>query len=42
MFVDFVFYYGAYVRNFEIGVKSVIRHGGRIMDSLVLDDLNLS
>jgi hypothetical protein len=26
MFVDFVFYYGAYVRNFEIGVKSVIRH----------------
>jgi hypothetical protein len=26
MFVDFVFYYGAYVWNFEIGVKSVIRH----------------
>jgi hypothetical protein len=26
MFVDFVFYYGPYVWNFEIGVKSVIRH----------------
>jgi hypothetical protein len=25
MFVDFVFYYGAYIWNFEIGVKSVIR-----------------
>jgi hypothetical protein len=25
MFIDFVFYYGAYIWNFEIGVKSVIR-----------------
>jgi hypothetical protein len=33
MFIDFVFYYGAYIWNFEIGVKGVIRHVPRCVSN---------
>jgi hypothetical protein len=33
MFIDFVFYYGAYIWNFEIGVKGVIRHVQRCVSN---------
>jgi hypothetical protein len=33
IFIDFVFYYRAYIWNFEIGVKGVIRHVPRCVSN---------